>query len=72
MPIYTYKCDNCEETFDLLIRNSLDESLIFCQICSCREVKKLPAIFGFTNKGKTAVSSKSCSGGNCSNCSGCG
>ena len=40
MPIYEYKCESCEHTFEKLVLGSKDQD-IRCPNCSSPEVKKL-------------------------------
>lgn len=50
MPIYEYKCDNCNETFEVLQKFS-DSPLTECILCGKGPVKKLISASSFILKG---------------------
>jgi len=47
MPIYEYRCQECLEEFEKLVRSAEE---IECPQCGSEEVKKLISSFGFTMK----------------------
>lgn len=51
MPIYEYKCEHCQETFEVLQKFS-DEPLTECILCSNGPVKKLISASSFILKGE--------------------
>ena len=50
MPIYEYKCENCNETFEVLQKFN-DEPLTECVNCHKGPVKKLMSVSSFVLKG---------------------
>ncbi|MCP4273258.1 MAG: zinc ribbon domain-containing protein [Gammaproteobacteria bacterium] len=50
MPIYEYKCNSCEHTFDKLQKIS-DPAFTDCPDCGEPELKKLVSAAGFRLKG---------------------
>jgi len=58
MPIYTYKCEDCEEEFDLLVGVSANPDKLECQKCGSVNIKRIFSAFG-VSKGKSG-------GSNCS------
>jgi putative FmdB family regulatory protein len=41
MPIYEYRCDPCDKTFEELIVRKSDEAEVACPECKSREVSRL-------------------------------
>lgn len=41
MPIYEYKCNECEEVFELLTTSAEDSQKVQCPKCNSENVKKL-------------------------------
>ncbi|OQX87622.1 MAG: hypothetical protein B6D55_02820 [Candidatus Omnitrophica bacterium 4484_70.2] len=73
MPIYTYRCKNCGDKFELLLRVGSDYSQLRCPQCSSGDIEKLFASFKVFSGEKGSIlkkdsSCKMCSGGNCSTC----
>jgi putative FmdB family regulatory protein len=74
MPIYEYRCENCNHNFECLVFGS--EKPV-CTSCSSKKVVKLMSACGFVSKtagGETVSSSASsseCSGCAATNCSSC-
>ncbi len=50
MPIYEYKCEHCDETFEVLQKFS-DDPLTECILCHAGPVKKLISVSSFVLKG---------------------
>ncbi len=50
MPIYEYKCDHCNETFEILQKVS-EDPLTECILCHKGPVKKLISVSSFVLKG---------------------
>jgi putative FmdB family regulatory protein len=64
MALLDFKCDNCGEGFFEVVKSEAEE--VKCPKCGSENVKRV-------YKGKFyGKSGGSCSGGNCSSCSGCG
>jgi putative FmdB family regulatory protein len=50
MPLYEYRCDECEHVFEALQKMS-DDSLVQCPACDKPTLKKLMSAAGFRLKG---------------------
>jgi len=46
MPIYEYRCQECGEKFEKLIRSSTDQTELCCPGCGCKQAEKVPSLFG--------------------------
>lgn len=57
MPIYEYRCTNCQHKFDALVPMSTDNSEIECPVCHERKSEKVISAFGTTGSRKSSVSS---------------
>ena len=51
MPLYEYRCDACEHSFEALQKMS-DEPLIHCPACDEATLRKLVSAGGFRLKGE--------------------
>ena len=73
MPIFEYRCSDCDSTFELLKKNNNDNH-VTCPECNSSNNKKLFSSFS-TSQNETKYSYSSCSSGNCnvddSNIGGC-
>ncbi|NMB11446.1 MAG: zinc ribbon domain-containing protein [Firmicutes bacterium] len=68
MPLREFRCEQCGEKFEELVRNGTKVS---CPKCSSEEVRCLISSFGFKSSGQSSGASggcASCSGGHCSTC----
>ncbi|MBI2952856.1 MAG: zinc ribbon domain-containing protein [Chloroflexi bacterium] len=59
MPVYEYRCAECHEKFEKLVRSSQSEGEVACPSCGSELVKRLVSLFGSLGL------STSSSGGNC-------
>ena len=50
MPIYEYKCSNCNHVFDVIQKIS-DDPITHCSACSCDTAVRLVSAAGFQLKG---------------------
>ena len=53
MPIYEYRCLNCGERFEKLVRSSEDKEEIVCPVCQSDFTERLPsasATLGFSSR----------------------
>jgi len=76
MPIYEYKCDDCDGGFEKLVFGSETPD---CPSCGGKKVKKLMSACGFLSKGaggevtaSTATAAPSCGGCSATSCGSCG
>ncbi len=60
MPIYEYRCQECGEKFEKLVRLSTSTSEIECPKCSGRRVEKLISAFSTRTSSTTAASASAC------------
>ncbi len=78
MPLYEYRCDNCERRFELLRPMSQADSVAACPYCAAPAVRRTISLFAAVSKdggggsrlvaGSSAASCSSCAGGHCSTC----
>ncbi len=74
MPIYEYKCRQCERVFEKLIRTKSQIDHISCEACGCNNVVKLVSSFAFSGADKSSdagnsdTSCNSCAHQQCSSC----
>jgi len=60
MPIYTYRCRDCREVFDLLEGVSAEKVRRRCPNCSGGSLEKLQAAFNVGPAGKNCPPAESC------------
>ena len=51
MPIYSYRCEDCGEVFDLLVGVGVDEEIPACQKCGGVNLEKLLSGFAVKSGG---------------------
>lgn len=74
MPLYDYKCAECETVFEELVRSSSEESELRCPKCGSAAVKRQISSFAMgtsssAERGASSSSISGCSGGSCRSCS---
>lgn len=62
MPIFEYKCENCNHKYEILVKTSAADDEIGCPVCKSTEKKKLFSTFAASVSGG---SGDYCQGGNC-------
>ncbi|MFO7751914.1 MAG: zinc ribbon domain-containing protein [Desulfobacteraceae bacterium] len=72
MPIYEFKCTKCEEFFEVIAKNSSDESEVKCPKCASEQFERVVSTTNYKMGGakgsKGAAPSKqerNCSQGSC-------
>ncbi|MBP8645218.1 MAG: zinc ribbon domain-containing protein [Syntrophobacteraceae bacterium] len=45
MPIYEYRCKQCNNAFEVLVRSTEEESILRCPACEHREIERLLSSF---------------------------
>ncbi|MBM4464147.1 MAG: zinc ribbon domain-containing protein [Chloroflexi bacterium] len=60
MPIYEYRCSECGERFEKLVRFGTSTSEIECPKCGGRRVEKLISAFSTMMVSTTAASASAC------------
>ncbi len=65
MPVYNYKCSDCSQNFEVLLRNKDDS--VKCTKCGSSHIKRVYSSFDFSFKKSPAASCRSgtCSRGTC-------
>ena len=66
MPIYEYRCNCCERSFEKLVRLNTPTEEIECPYCEARECERLLSLFSSSSAGDGS------SGGSFGSSSGCG
>ena len=65
MPIFEYKCSNCESKFEVLHKSSLNQEEVVCPECKSSNNKKLFSSFSASVNSESSYSTDSCAAGNC-------
>ena len=64
MPIYEYRCQDCGEKFEKLVRINSEQIELVCPNCGSKEAEKLLSVFGTsgfsTTPNFTSSASESC------------
>ena len=70
MPIYTYKCDDCGNRFDLLVGVTAGETEKKCTKCGSTKIVKQLSSFsvGHAGSSESECSTGTCSTGTCPTC----
>ncbi len=69
MPIYEYRCIDCDKVFEKLIFRK--DQAISCPICGNDNVKRVMSVCGFKTGGDKGAASSRTSGSAGSSCAGC-
>jgi putative FmdB family regulatory protein len=73
MPIYEYKCDDCGNRFEKLVRRSSDVSEIECPSCGQKHLTQELSVFAAHANGSTkSADTPVCPSGRCCNPGMCG
>ena len=62
MPIYEYKCNECDTVFELLTTTSERTKEIRCSKCNSENVKKLISVGSSLSGGSVSLNSAGCGG----------
>ena len=63
MPIYEYRCEECDEDFELFVRSLSQQANLTCPKCGSHRVKKVISLFGVGGATSSNTSGASCSPG---------
>lgn len=63
MPIYEYRCEECEHGFELLVRSLSQQVEPTCPRCGSLRVKKAISLFGVEGSVGSSASGASCDTG---------
>jgi putative FmdB family regulatory protein len=62
VPIYEYRCSQCGERFEQLVRKPAEAGTVQCPECHSSTVKKLPSVFALGESRKAGEGRLSCCG----------
>ncbi len=66
MPIYEYRCTDCDNDFEALVRSMVQTETIQCPTCGSTHVKKAISLFGAATGGsRTGGATTSTAGASC-------
>lgn len=65
MPIFEYKCSECETKFEVLHKSSINQSDVSCPKCNSTNSKKLFSSFSSNLNSSSDSASGECSSGQC-------
>lgn len=72
MPIYEYKCLECDNKFEALRSMNQADKPIGCENCNGRQIKRVLSTFNSHGESRSASHSSggcgSCGGGSCGSC----
>ena len=61
MPLYEYDCEECGESFELLVRSPGQQGEVTCPKCGSARTRKAISLFGCSAKrGNAAAAAPSC------------
>lgn len=63
MPIFEYKCKQCDNKFEILHKSSVNQEEVTCPKCNSKENKKL--LSTFSASGFSSSSNAGCESGSC-------
>jgi putative FmdB family regulatory protein len=65
MPLFEYKCSDCNSKFEVLHKSSVNTEEVTCPECNSNKNKKLFSSFSASVNSDSNYSTDSCSTGNC-------
>jgi putative FmdB family regulatory protein len=65
MPIFEYKCSECNTKFEVLHKSTINQSEVTCPECNSTNNKKLFSAFSSTINSESISSPGDCSTGQC-------
>jgi len=66
MPIYEFRCKQCEKEFEVLFFSISENREVLCPACNSSQVEKLMSVFGGTFGSTSSSSCSSCTTTSCS------
>jgi len=63
MPIYEYRCDECEKKFELFVRSMSKQNSSACPECGSQQVRKDISLFGVGSASVSKMSAAACAPG---------
>ena len=70
MPVYEFKCNKCNITFEEYFKSASEQKTLFCPSCRSEHVEKIFSVFGAsgTGNGNPAPAGNKAGGGGCGCC----
>lgn len=65
MPVFEYKCSECNSKFDVLHKSASEKIEVYCPRCNSSNNKKLFSTFSASVSGSSASHLGDCSTGSC-------
>jgi putative FmdB family regulatory protein len=65
MPIFEYKCNDCNKKFEVLHKSSANLEEVVCPDCQSKNYKKLLSSFSASTGSSSYESGQSCQDGSC-------
>ncbi|MHB9039824.1 MAG: FmdB family zinc ribbon protein [Melioribacteraceae bacterium] len=65
MPVFEYKCNDCNKKFDVLHKSSANLEEVICPACQSKNHKKLLSSFSASTGSSSFDGGSSCSDGSC-------
>jgi putative FmdB family regulatory protein len=63
MPIYEYRCEECDADFELFVRSLSQSAVPNCPKCGSHSVKRAISLFGVGRASGSSTSAMSCDTG---------
>jgi putative FmdB family regulatory protein len=60
MPIYEYRCEECDERFEVFVRSSAQQAAPTCPKCGSGKVQRAISVFGVGGTGSGGAADLSC------------
>lgn len=72
MPIYEYRCEDCGNKFEKLVRRAADAPGVECPFCGQKHLQQEHSTFAAHAGGSKSAEMPACPGGRCGNPGMCG
>jgi putative FmdB family regulatory protein len=65
MPVFEYKCNDCNKKFDILHKSSANPEKVICPDCQSKNYQKLFSSFSASTRSQSFDGIPSCANGSC-------